>query len=421
MVRKPVFYRMLPSPSSTFLWGLLLCLLCLLTGCDSYRARQEADAGIEAIQSCQFKIAYNHFKKADEYYPNHHEILIGLSISEFLYFLDTPDINTILSSLGFRWNVHSLCKTLADQDSDRSSSDLQACHAFDSSKLTASIAPNEINALDPALINPNLTWQHIISSLQIHQHLLDQAAEHAYAAAKSNIPHYHAGNFFGYDITIHASEIAMLSITANLLSTFLDIVGLYEWDFSVKKTIESLQNDEDNWLIQTMSNKFLQNKKNKTLPHTLDKIQQTINALGFVVPYLQLFKTYLPESDAHGCPIRNSLFHWETLPAGIIMDFEKASHILDASPSIASLNEFFDPEISIDLAFILQNPPALTMPTAELNDSAWQWHFQELQQQLNAAFDPPILDENNPTFQLRDEFSFRLNSAWLKWNPRNLL
>ena len=412
------------SPFS-LLWILFLGICVLCSGCDQFRAQQESKAGKDALLECDFENAYFHFRNADEYYPNHHEILIGLAISEFIYFFDTPAIQNLFSQLGFQFTVQSLCQKIKNDNSDNEDSDNPtSCHTIDFDNLVQPISIEDIistNEYDSTSIDPDLTWSDIIVSLHAQKALLKAAAEHALTAAKKNDPNYHIGNAFGYDITVHAVELSLMSIVANLLYIVIDIAEQYHWDFSVQKTVKAIETKDYSWLVQAINNEFLHRWDHHSTPTCLPEIQQTIATLGFVVPYLKELKESEPQFDDNHCPVHDSILYWNNLHYGIISDLDKASHLLDNSPTTASLNELFDPATSFNILLALQNLPNLTMPVAKLDHSEWEWHFEELQSQLNPYFTPPILDEQSPSFRCNNTFSFRLNSAWIQWNPKELL
>ncbi|MBO4350746.1 MAG: hypothetical protein J6A01_07370 [Proteobacteria bacterium] len=414
-----------PSHHSILLWIFYLGMCILLcSGCDQLKAQKESAAGKDALLECDFENAYLHFRKADEYYPNHHEILIGLAISETIYFFDTPNMKDLLSKMGFQFTVQSLCQKLKEDDRNEDSAQPESCHTIDYSNLAHSFSKTDILSTEgyhSTAIDPDLTWHDIVVTLNTRNSLLKSAAEHAFAAAKTNDPNYHIGNVFGYDITVHAAELGILSMVASLLSTVIEIAEQYRWDFSVQKTVKALETKDYSWLVQAINNEFLHRKNTSSFPTCLPEIQQTIAALGFVVPLLKELKESEPQFDDHHCPVQKSLLHWENLHYGILSDLEKASHILDDSQTTASLNELFDPTTSFDILCALQNLPNLTIPVAKLYHSQWEWHFEEFQSQLNFCFTPKILDEQSPSFQCNDTFSFRLNSAWLNWNPKELL
>lgn len=106
-------------------------LLSITFGCDALEAEDEAHLGKRALLNCQFAKAYKHFKKANDLYHGHKEILLGLGLSELAYFADTPEVLSLLADLGFKESLSALCSDHSQTVLGTDAGVSDQCHPLD--------------------------------------------------------------------------------------------------------------------------------------------------------------------------------------------------------------------------------------------------------------------------------------------------
>ena len=99
--------KAIPKAIFTF---IIIALCSFAMGCEYLDARDAAHAGERALRRCEFSRAYWNFIYAQDVFPNHGDIRLGLAISDLLTFLSEPNVVALMERLGIDLRVESLCE-----------------------------------------------------------------------------------------------------------------------------------------------------------------------------------------------------------------------------------------------------------------------------------------------------------------------
>lgn len=394
--------------------------------CASLEAREEAYLGRDALKSCQFAEAYDHFSNAHNLLRSNEEILIGLGLSELALFLTSDDFNALLPRFGASKTLVDLCHEAQDEDEAQDEAPTTSCETISFSKFRPS--SHDGTARFYANIDPKLTWQNCIDVLVTHANLLQDAAKHLLRAAQKIDDHYNLGDVFSFkDLSLNRADIALLAATAALLSGLSRILSHYDNRFSLRDTLEAFDLDQYDAQSALLNSYLLTPAQNDAdASDALPAIEKAIIALGILAEKgYELREDYNdngPRLDDDGCEKHTQLLRWETVPYGIYTDIKKLHDALKDDHTLV-LNRLLDPSATLSLPALLSRlptrPAQLTILTAQNNELVWS--LQSIAKQLNSAFTPPIFDESSGNLYLAHDYNYRLNSAWLKLNIQDLI
>ncbi len=404
-------------------------LLSITFGCDALEAEDEAHLGKRALLNCQFAKAYKHFKKANDLYHGHKEILLGLGLSELAYFADTPEVLSLLADLGFKESLSALCSDHSQTVLGTDAGVSDQCHPLDvfrkpPSDLGSAHAPGveAANTLAIDAITPNLTWNDVIDRLGSQKHLLENGAHHLFRAANELNAPYHLGATLGFDhVTLHTSDLELLSTVANLAVFAIDVASAYSADFSVRDSLRAYHLDD----FAKLSALVTITPRDDFTPPDFENFSQALISLGSVAQsvmtaYDASLEDFQITTDDRGCEVRDFVFRFDLMPYGIANDFKKLSAIYQDGDFV--LKGLTDPTITCDAIQFFESPLNFASPLYEwCEDSKTSTlHLRNLIQRLNSTCSPiPFLDQDS--FARQPRIGYRLNSAWLKWTPFDLL
>ncbi len=402
----------------------LTSILFLTQACDKLEAQEEANLGKSALQNCEFENARKHFQKAHDLYPSHEDILIGLAISEIADYASTKEIEDIMRKIGFNKTLASLCLENLDDSKDENS-DENLCKTLELSDFFKDQNDtSEAFRIHTSEITPELVWSDILNTLNNQNDELLLAAEHFQEAARILDERTWRVDFFGYeDIGFHKADFAAFSAAFYLIHAAVIILSDYQFDFSVKETADAIQNNDDETLATIINENLLIHKPDEfNAPAAQAPIFQLFQSIALAaegMQYLYDLKKRPEEFDVFsdsGCLQRRSLFHWEKTMPGIIKDLDKTSTIFEETDTILSLGEFLMPDVHLDLDQLLSNLPERNKQKAivTVNNGEWTWSLNDEIITINQSFAPAIF--NTHAFSLDSDISFRLDTAWAKFD-----
>lgn len=408
----------------SILYIVLFALIC--SACSSLEARNEAHLGRDALKSCQFDDAYDHFSNAHDLLSSNEEILLGLGISELALVFTSDEFNALLPRFGTSKTLVALCNEAQNEDETQSEDTPSSCETISFSKYRSAFPDDTTQFFDN--IDPTLTWQDCIDVLITYAPLLQDAATHLLRAAQKIDDHYDLGDVFSFkDLSINKADIALLSATAALLSGVSRILSHYDNRFSLKDTLEAFDLENYDALSALFTPYLLTPSQNASdASDALPALESAINALGILAEKgYELREDYDnngPQLDDDGCEKHTQLLRWETVPYGIYNDFKKLHNALKDDHTLV-LDRLLDPSATLSLPALLTQLP--TRPAQSIiltvQDDELVWSLQTIATQLNSAFTPPIFDEASGNLHLAYDYSYRLNSAWLKFKIQNLI
>ena len=251
-------------------------------GCDMLSAKQEADAGLEAMKSCQFQTAAIHFSEANDLYPKHQEIVLGLAVSELLSLTEMPEIQMLASKLGYQISLQSMCDTLNHENNNDNDSNIsqdaelpnEKCFAF--SELFDTTGQEDIKDEDNShsndktpfytQIDPELTFQEAFQKLHLYLPVLKSASEHLTEAAQLMDSTYEINDVMGYHkLNIHPADIATLALIVidkeevemdedELMMTAVEVAVAYPMHYSIQQAVMIIEQNDNtgtaNWINQ---------------------------------------------------------------------------------------------------------------------------------------------------------------------------
>ena len=399
-------------------------------------AKQEAENGTEALKACQFSTAAMHFSTANELYSNHEEILLALAVSEIFSLTEIPEIQTLASKLGYQISLQSMCDTLNHENNNDSNISQDAelpnekCFAF--SELFDTTGQEDIKDEDNShsndktpfytQIDPELTFQEAFQKLHLYLPVLKSASEHLTEAAQLMDSTYEIKDILGYHkLNIHPADIATLAMIINLMMTAVEVAVAYPMHYSIQQAVMIIEQNDNtstaNWINQHLLVSTYQ-PSSETAAYSFGTL---LDNLKIALPHIKYLQETQEISD-NPCQ-RASLLNWTNLHPAMIMDLEKLANTPQGTTLV--LDDFFDLPVSLDTYHLFTHLPwrhaqTSIVVTSDTPNNDLVWNFQDIIQQINTAFQPPIF-ENKPSVDFKRDYGIRIQTAWLNWNPVDLL
>ncbi len=406
-----------------------ICLTLSLCACAELEAKHHAEKASKSLLECQFQDALYHFQIAHEHLPDNRDILIGLTIAQTAWFLDNPDIRSILERAGLNTSVRDICLNFFQNDDTSvvsTPSQNSSCRSIELDNLSDTAS----TPIFDGAIDPTLTWNELIQSLYNHRTLLHDAATNALQIVQSMKPDktWHTSSSNDVQIALHTADFAALSFVLSFLSASLDILYVYDFNFGIKDTIQAIQDKDYPKITQLLNGRLLTARSNATETPSSKYLHDAVKSLDFAIQSIEIIQEKIENdtslSNIDGvCPKRISLFHWENMHPGILHDFDSASHVFDASKQIMDLSAFFNPPVSLNVEYLLTHLPVHPADEIIVNveNGALSWQIQNEITQINQSFTPNILEYHDQHLTLITGIDYRLNSKWLTWSFKSLL
>lgn len=401
----------------------ILIFLSLITGCQGLEAQTEAERGLLALKHCDFELARQHFKHADQIYPNHQEIVLGLGISELLSALDTSKARSVLNQL-WGQSIQELClKAHANSlISPTETPDSAHCHSFSRCALfqTHDTAQSFAHTIDS-----NLEWEAIIEVLSSPR--LAEAGKTLTQASQILDGAYAIHDFAGYPtLYIHSADLAALGVLSNLAYILSNISQSHDWRFRVSETLHELEAAKTTcrpWLATTLLERVCATPKPiQDLARLSAALSNAFQSLARLSEILQTQEAHTFQTTQSNCHYPRALLAWQTIHPGIVKDLNQLAKAYDNNQFVPK--GLMDPTPIVSISTLLATPLCASKPAfsyciqTQSGDELqvdWSW----LSTWINHASTPPFLETT--TLSFIDGVHYRLNSAWLQFDPKALL
>lgn len=406
--------------------SLILILPICLTACQELKARDEANAGKDALLECNFESAFIHFTNAHEIIDDNNDINIGLATSELLFTLNSKDFTNIIYKFGFTQNIQEFClqhiNTPQEQPSepqDQHAPDACASNFHTSTQninLPHSCAnTNQCNYIDH--IQPTLTWNDIIHAFNNNRAHLEHISQLFAQTADALDSPYALHDVFNIStLNINPADLYFFAAIIDLSLFITTTSNLYKDAFSVVQTI---QTDD----CQTYAAFLNQNIGIADSPVDISEYKSNfLSALKYINKTFQQAKIIREDFDSNTnpCPPQISLFQWSDVPYGVIDNIVSLTSAFQSAPY--TIHDIITPDVTIDLNSFLSELPvrAPNAPFASCNNDSLRLDFSLYIRAINDATSPDLLSTDSEQFELHPDLSYRLSSGWREWTPLDL-
>lgn len=406
--------------------SLILILPICFTACQELKARDEANAGKDALLECNFESAFIHFTNAHEIIDDNNDINIGLATSELLFTLNSKDFTNIIYKFGFTQNIQEFClqhiNTPQEQPSepqDQHAPDACASNFHTSTQninLPHSCAnTNQCNYIDH--IQPTLTWNDIIHAFNNNRAHLEHISQLFAQTADALDSPYALHDVFNIStLNINPADLYFFAAIIDLSLFITTTSNLYKNAFSVVQTI---QTDD----CQTYAAFLNQNIGIADSPVDISEYKSNfLSALKYINKTFQQAKIIREDFDSNTnpCPPQISLLQWSDVPYGVIDNIVSLTSAFQSAPY--TIHDIITPDVTIDLNSLLSELPvrAPNAPFASCNNDSLRLDFSLYIRAINDATSPDLLSTDSEQFELHPDLSYRLSSGWRQWTPLDL-
>lgn len=397
---------------------ITLLLLPLCCGCEELRARDEANAGKNALLECNFENAFIHFSNAHDILDHNNDINIGLAASELLLTLNSKEFTNLFNAFGFTQSIQDLCLKNIDIPQDQhhtQDQDINSCNSGISSNIQLPHTCNEVHCNHFEYIDPKLEWKDIFDAIDTHAHSFEHISELFAETADQLSTPYTIRNIFGFsELHIHSADLYFFAAILELSRFVTSVASQYKTSFSVAKSLQI--EDCTSYAEYINQNIGISEHPIEISPyiHTLRKSFKHLNSA--FTQAQEILKDNLSRTDA--CPSKVSLLQWSEVPYGVTDDILSLASSFNTEPYI--IKDILSPSITLDLnalSFPTRQPQE---PLASCQNNHIHIDYSIYIQAINACTSPDLLSDNRDQFELSSELSYRLSSGWRRWTPADL-
>lgn len=426
---------MKPIPKAIFTF-IIIALCSFAMGCEYLDARDAAHAGERALRRCEFSRAYWNFIYAQDVFPNHGDIRLGLAISDLLTFLSEPNVVALMERLGIDLRVESLCEDDSavggepiEPPSNRDPNpgiEAPKCLVLNSLMQTtpgtgggSDNDGNDKRYYDD--IDETLMWNDIVVTLLPYRaRLIEMAKEFRQSAEKIDDTDGYGIDFASRSTTIFPWDMNLVSSALLAIVVILDLAEVYDTGFSVVETFRILSEGTCEEIATYLNEHVFLGRSNVSLTESTWPMAQVM----FERLWVASDEAYRwKEGQLNGktayatCPILN----WQKTPFGILKDISRIAHAFGDPPYMTDW--IVEPAIYVRLEGFLSNVPVRSeregdrftcTPNGEIS-----WNGISFAERVNASCEPLVFDIIGENVSIRSGFHYRLSSAWLKWHVRD--
>lgn len=408
--------------------SLILILPICLTACQELKARDEANAGKDALLECNFESAFIHFTNAHEIIDDNNDINIGLATSELLLTLNSKDFTNIIYKFGFTQNLQEFClqninppensppkqNPIGQQPPDACASNFHSnTHNINLPHSCANT--NQCNYIDH--IQPTLTWNDIIHAFNNNRAHLEHISQLFAQTADALDSPYALHDVFNIStLNIHPADLFFFASLIDLSLLIVSATDNYKNSFSVAQT---LQNDECLAYAAFLN----QNMGIADSPVDISEYKsKLLSALKYINKAFQQAKIIREDFDSNTapCPPQGSLLQWSDVPYGVMDNIVSLTSAYQSEPFI--IQDILSPDVMLDLNSFLSALPsrAQSTPFASCREDELHLDLSIYIRAINDATSPDLLDTSSDQLELHPDLSYRLSSGWRQWTPLDL-
>ena len=403
----------------------LLFPICL-TACQELKARDEANAGKDALLECNIESAFIHFTNAHEIIDDNNDINIGLATSELFFTLNSTEFTNIFLKSGFTQSFQEFClqnihtqQEHPSEPQDQQSPDACASNFHTSAqniKLPHPCATSE-QCKYIEYIPPDLTWKDIIYALNNNRDHLEHISQLFAQTADTLTSPYALHDIFNVStLNIHPADLYFFASLINLSLLIASAADNYKNTFSVTQT---LQNDDCIAYAAFLN----QNIGIAASPVDISEYKSKfLSAFKYINKAFQQAKIIREDFDANTapCPPQVSLLQWSDVPYGVMDNILSLTSSFQTEPFI--IQDILSPEVMLDLNSLLSALPARAQsaPFASCREDELHLDLSIYIRAINDATSPDLLDTASDQLDLHPDLSYRLSSGWRQWTPLDL-
>lgn len=398
---------------------IILLLLPLCCGCEELRARDEANAGKDALLECNFESAFIHFSNAHDIMDHNNDINIGLAASELLLTLNSNDFKNLFQAFGFTQSIQDFCLQNINSHQDQYHSqdqNIDSCSSGISSNIQLPHTCSESVHCDRfEYIDPKLEWKDIFEAISTHvqnfEHISDLFAE---TADQLREP-YTIRDIFGFsELYIHPADLYFFAAIFELSMFVTSVASQYKTSFSVAKSLQT--EDCQTYAEYINQNMGISDHPIEVSPY-INMLRKSFKHLNSAFTQAQkILKDTLERTDA--CPPKVSILQWSEVPYGVTDDILSLASSFATEPHI--IKDIISPNITLDLN-------TLSFPARQPQDALASCPNDHIHidysiyiQAINDCTSPDLLSNNRDQIELSPGLSYRLSSGWRRWTPADL-